>query len=312
MSESSRRAARPPCSTRTRTASWRPRRARPRSCSTRTPTATLDPMRHSAAHVMAEAVMDLFPGTQLGIGPAIDDGFYYDFDLPRALTPDDLAAIEARMRAVRRGRPPVRAEELPPDEGRPSSRSATSRTRSRSSTTSPPAPRRRASRAADDVLRARPVHRPVQGPPRRVHGQGRARSSCCRVAGAYWRGDEQRPMLQRIYGTVWATQEELDRYLWRREEARKRDHRRLGVAARPVQLPRRLPGLGLLAPQGPEDLAHARVGDARAPGAARLPGGRRRRSSSTASSGSSRGTGTTTATTCSRSSPRARRSASSR
>ena len=87
-------------------------------------------------------------------------------------------------------------------------------------------------------------------------------------------------MLQRIYGTVWATQEELDLYLWRREEARKRDHRRLGVAARPVQLPRRQPGLGVLAPQGPAAVAHARGRDARAPGPPRLPGGLARRSSS--------------------------------
>ena len=81
-------------------------------------------------------------------------------------------------------------------------------------------------------------------------------------------------MLQRIYGTVWSTQEELDRFLWRREEARKRDHRRLGVAARPLQLPRRQPGLGLLAPQGPAPVANAGDRDARAPGAPRLPGDR--------------------------------------
>ena len=69
----------------------------------------LDAMRHSAAHVMAEAVLDLFPGTKLGIGPAIEDGFYYDFDLPRPLTPEDLAAIEAAHGRVGQGRPPVRA-----------------------------------------------------------------------------------------------------------------------------------------------------------------------------------------------------------
>src|SRR5437867_1959561 len=78
----------------------------------------LDSMRHSTAHVMAEAVLDLFPGAKLGIGPAIQDGFYYDFQLPRALTPDDLAAIEARMaESVKADHPFVRRE-LPPDEGR--------------------------------------------------------------------------------------------------------------------------------------------------------------------------------------------------
>ena len=99
------------------------------------------------------------------------------------------------------------------------------------------------------------------------------RSSCSAVAGAYWRGDEKRPMLQRVYGTVWPTQEELDQFLWRREEAKKRDHRRLGRPARPVQLPRRQPRVGVLAPQGPAHLADAGGGHARAPGAARLPGG---------------------------------------
>ena len=257
--------------------------------------------------------MDLFPGTQLGIGPAIDDGFYYDFRLPRALTPDDLAAIEARMaQSVAADHPFVRERTAVRTRDGPSSRSATSRSRSRSSTTC----------AARSTASGEPMppttfyeHGPFidlcKGP--HVASTGRVGPfKLLSVAGAYWRGDERRPMLQRIYGTVWSTQEELDRYLWRREEARKRDHRRLGRPARPVLVPRRLAGLGLLAPQGPEDLAHARVCDARAPGAPRLPGDLARRSSCTGSSGSSRGTGTTTATTCSRSRPKARRSASSR
>src|SRR3954453_21044130 len=78
----------------------------------------LGPMRHSAAHIMAEAVLDLFPGTKLGIGPAIADGFYYDFALPRPLTPDDLAAIEARMSASVEADHPFVSRELPADEGR--------------------------------------------------------------------------------------------------------------------------------------------------------------------------------------------------
>src|SRR5688500_19345619 len=77
----------------------------------------LDPMRHSAAHVMAEAVLDLFPGTKLGIGPAIKDGFYYDFDLPRPLVPDDLSAIEKRMRASGEAEHPFVRREWEPDEG---------------------------------------------------------------------------------------------------------------------------------------------------------------------------------------------------
>ena len=113
-------------------------------------------------------------------------------------------------------------------------------------------------------------------------------------------------MLQRIYGTVWPTQEELDAYLWRREEAKKRDHRRLGVQLDLFSFHDVSPGLGLLASEGPADLAHARERDARAPGPARLPGDLHADRSSTRSCGSSRATGTCTRRTCSSSSPRTR------
>jgi threonyl-tRNA synthetase len=189
----------------------------------------LDAMRHSTAHVMAEAVLDLFPGARLGIGPAIDNGFYYDFELPRPLTPDDLAAIEARMAAsVAADRPFVRRE-VPWADAR--------------------AEVERAGQGfkveiLDDLAtRAREAGEPLPVTSFYDHGSF---SDLCRgphvastgaigpfkllsVAGAYWRGDEKRPMLQRVYGTVWATQEDLDRYLWRRDEAKKRDHRRLGA-----------------------------------------------------------------------------------
>jgi len=188
----------------------------------------LDPMRHSAAHVMAEAVMDLFPGTKLGIGPAIADGFYYDFELPRALTPDDLAAIEARMAASVAADHAFVRHELPPEEGR-----AFFVERGQPYKVE----------ILDDLgVAARAAGRPM--PPVTTYEHGPFIDLCrgphvastgrigpfrlLSVAGAYWRGDEKRPMLQRIYGTVWATQEELERYLWRREEAKKRDHRKLG------------------------------------------------------------------------------------
>jgi threonyl-tRNA synthetase len=190
----------------------------------------LDPMRHSAAHVMAEAVMDLFPGTRLGIGPAIAGGFYYDFDLPRPLTPEDLGAIEERMRAsVSEDHRFVRRE-WDPDEGRAMLEEAGQSYKVE---------------ILDD-LRAAAAARGEEPPPVSTYEHGPFIDLCrgphvestgrigpfrlLSVAGAYWRGREDRPMLQRIYGTVWATQEELDLYLWRREEARKRDHRRLGVA----------------------------------------------------------------------------------
>jgi len=189
----------------------------------------LDAMRHSTAHVMAEAVTELFPDARLGIGPAIDDGFYYDFRLPRALTPADLEKIEARMaESVKADHPFVRRE-LPPDEGRAffAERDQPFKVE-----------------ILDD-LAARAKADGTTMPPTSLYEHGSFVDLCkgphvastgkigpfklLAVAGAYWRGDEKRPMLQRIYGTVWQSQEDLDRYLWRRAEAKKRDHRRLGV-----------------------------------------------------------------------------------
>jgi threonyl-tRNA synthetase len=189
----------------------------------------LDPMRHSAAHVMAEAVLDLFPGTKLGIGPAITDGFYYDFQLERPLKPDDLATIEARMAESIAADHPFVRRELPPEEGRAffAERDQPFKVE-----------------ILDDLAaKAKADGAPM--PPVSVYEHGAFVDLCkgphvestgklgpfklLAVAGAYWRGDERRPMLQRIYGTVWSTQEELDQYVWRRAEARKRDHRKLGV-----------------------------------------------------------------------------------
>ena len=189
----------------------------------------LDPMRHSAAHVMAEAVLELFPGTTLGIGPAIQDGFYYDFQLDRTLKPDDLAAIEGRMTASVAADHPFVRRELTPEEGRAFFDE-------------------RGQLFKVEILDDLAAKSKAEGsamPPVSVYKHGAFVDLCkgphventgklgpfklLAVAGAYWRGDEKRPMLQRIYGTVWPTQEELDQYLWRRQEAKKRDHRRLGV-----------------------------------------------------------------------------------
>ena len=189
----------------------------------------LDAMRHSAAHVMAEAVLALFPGTKLGIGPAIADGFYYDFELTRPLTPADLESIEARMdESVAADHPFVRRE-VSADEGRAffagldqpfkveilddlATKAAAE------SAAMPPA----------SVYEHGPFVDLCKGP--HVASTGRIGPfKLLAVAGAYWRGDEKRPMLQRVYGTVWATQDDLDQYLWRRAEAKKRDHRRLGL-----------------------------------------------------------------------------------
>ena len=190
----------------------------------------LGPMRHSAAHVLAEAVMDLFPGTKLGIGPVIADGFYYDFLLPRPLTPDDLPAIEERMRASIAADHPFEFSEETPEAARAAlvERDQPFKVEivddlaaaaERDGTPMPPT----------TFYRQGPFIDLCRGP----HVASTARIGPFKLlgtAGAYWRGDEQRPMLQRVYGTAWATQEDLDAYLWRRAEAKKRDHRRLGVA----------------------------------------------------------------------------------
>ncbi len=189
----------------------------------------LDPMRHSAAHVMAEAVLDLFPGTKLGIGPAIDGGFYYDFDLERPLTNDDLPAIEERMRASIAADNPFVRKEMDPDKGRAFFVARGQpykveilddlRTAAQISGEPPPVVTTYEHGRFIDLCRGPHVASTGKIGPFKMLS----------VAGAYWRGREDRPMLQRVYGTVWSTQEELDLYLWRRQEARKRDHRRLGV-----------------------------------------------------------------------------------
>ena len=189
----------------------------------------LDAMRHSAAHVMAEAVLELFPGTRLGRGPAISDGFYYDFALSRPLTPDDLSTIEARMAASVAADHPFVRRELAPEDGRAffaergqpfkveilddlAAKSA------RDGTSMPPT----------SVYEHGPFVDLCKGPHVASTGQI-GPFKLLAVAGAYWRGDEKRDILQRVYGTVWPTKDELDQYLWRREEAKKRDHRKLGV-----------------------------------------------------------------------------------
>ena len=177
-----------------------------------------------------EAVLALFPGTKLGIGPAIEGGFYYDFDVERPFTPEDLAAIEERMRASVAADHPFVRTELDPDAGRALLAGMGQtykveilddlRTAAAARGEAPPIVTTYAHGPFVDLCRGPHVASTGKLGPFRLLS----------VAGAYWRGREDRPMLQRIYGTVWSTQEELDTYLWRREEARKRDHRRLGVA----------------------------------------------------------------------------------
>ena len=177
-------------------------------------------MRHTAAHVMAQAVVEVFPEAKLAIGPPIDDGFYYDFDLPRTLTPDDLSEIESRMRKiVKRDLPLVRSERPRED------------ARAYESEQGQPYK----VELIDDLPEGETISFYTQGPftdlCRGPHVESTGKIGAFKldkVAGAYWRGDEKRPMLQRIYGVLYPTQAELDEHFVRLEEAKKRDHRVLG------------------------------------------------------------------------------------
>jgi threonyl-tRNA synthetase len=175
-------------------------------------------MRHSAAHVMAESVVEMFPSAKLAIGPAIEDGFYYDFDLPRSLTPDDLGEIEERM--LRHIAAAERFE-----------RREVSREEARHIFADQPYKLELIDEFPDDEVISVYQNGPFIDLCRGPHVDDTSKIGAVKllsVAGAYWRGDENRPMLQRIYGTAWPTREQLDAYLERLEEARRRDHRRIG------------------------------------------------------------------------------------
>ena len=179
----------------------------------------LPTLRHSASHVMAQAVKQLFPEVRVAIGPAIEDGFYYDFAKATPFTPEDLEKIEARMREIVKKDLRFTREEWP---------------------------REQAIRWFEEHGEPFKVEilRGLDVPTVSVYKQGDFLDLCrgphvastgaikafklLSSSGAYWRGDEKNPMLQRIYGTAWLTQEDLDKHLWRLEEAKKRDHRKLG------------------------------------------------------------------------------------
>ncbi|MGH2455178.1 MAG: threonine--tRNA ligase [Candidatus Limnocylindria bacterium] len=179
-------------------------------------------MRHSAAHMMAAAVVQLFPDAQLGIGPAIRDGFYYDFLLPRALTPADLEQIEASMREQQ-------AADHHFERSEASRQEAIARLEGENQPFKVEIVRDLPASEGETVTFYR--HGSFEDLCRGGHLASTGELGAFKLlssAGAYWRGDETRPMLQRIYGTAWDSQEDLDRHLWRLEEARKRDHRKLG------------------------------------------------------------------------------------
>ena len=181
----------------------------------------LELIRHDAAHVMAEAVQALFPGTQVTIGPSIDDGFYYDFYRTEPFTPDDLGAIEAKMREIIAGGKPFVRQEIARDKAIALFKSKGEEFKVELIQDLP----------ADQVISTYSQGEwfdLCRGPHMRNTNDVGNAFKLTKVAGAYWRGDSNRPMLQRIYATAWREQKELDAYLTRLEEADKRDHRKLG------------------------------------------------------------------------------------
>jgi threonyl-tRNA synthetase len=203
-------------------------------------------MRHSAAHVLAQAVCELYPGTHYAIGPAIEGGFYYDLELPEALSAGDLNRIEQKMRKiVKQDQPFVReelsrAEVLARFDGQPFKREIIESSE----------PGEVAGGDTFSVYRNDGWSDLCLGP--HVPSTGRLGAfKLTHLAGAYWRGDEKNPQLTRVYGTAWATQEDLDEYLHRLEEAERRDHRKLGLELDLFSFPDEIgSGLAVFHPRG--------------------------------------------------------------
>jgi threonyl-tRNA synthetase len=202
----------------------------------------LDILRHSTSHLMAQAVQELFPGAQVTIGPVIENGFYYDFSYKRPFTPEDLAAIEKKMAEIVKQDLPVVRREMSRDEA----------VRYFSGI---------GEKYKAEIIGAIPEKETIS-----LYGQGNWIDLCrgphvpstgklkvfklMRVAGAYWRGDSKNEMLQRIYGTAWASKEEQDAYLKMLEEAEKRDHRALGTQLDLFHMQQEAPGLVFWHPKG--------------------------------------------------------------
>ena len=212
-------------------------------------------IRHSAAHVMAEAVIEIFPEAKYTIGPPIENGFYYDFDLPRPLTPEDLEKIEKRMRQIIAGHHKFVRRAVSSDEARQIFKDQSYKLE-----------------LIDGLEQGGydEYGNPLEGKPEisiytsdtftdlcrgpHVENTGQINPSALKLlssSGAYWRGDEHNPMLQRIYGTAWKTSKELEEYLWQIEEAKKRDHPKLGKELEIFTFDEEVgPGLPLWLPRG--------------------------------------------------------------
>ena len=221
-------------------------------------------IRHSSAHVMAQAIVEMFPEAKYTIGPPVEDGFYYDFELPRSLTPDDLQVIEKRMRTIIAQNHDFQRQVVSADEARKIFKDQPYKLE-----------------LIDGLEKGgfdeygNPLKEKVEisiykqatfvdlcrGPHvQNTHQINPAAIKLMSVAGAYWRGDERNQMLQRVYGTAWHNPQELEEHLWRLEEARKRDHRKLGKELGLFYFSEDVgPGLPLFAPKG-EMLRHLMEG----------------------------------------------------
>lgn len=195
----------------------------------------LELIRHSTAHLMAQAVKQLFPEAQVTIGPAIENGFYYDFSYSRAFTPDDLKAIEARMDEIVKQDLPVERQEMDRDEAVKFFENMGEHYKAEIIASIPQGEVISLYRQGDFIDLCRGPHVPSTGK-LKVH-------KLMKVAGAYWRGDSKNEMLQRIYGTAWATKDDQAKYLKMLEEAEKRDHRRLGKELDLFHLQDEAPGM---------------------------------------------------------------------
>jgi threonyl-tRNA synthetase len=202
----------------------------------------LEVIRHSTAHLLAYAVKELFPDAQVTIGPVIENGFYYDFSYKRPFTPEDLAAIEKRMTGLAAKDEPVVRRVLPRDEAVAYFKGLGEHYKAEIIASIP---------AGEDVslYREGGFEDLCRGP--HVPSTGKLRHfKLMKVAGAYWRGDHRNEMLQRIYGTAWASKEELQQYLTMLEEAEKRDHRRLGRELDLFHIDEHSPGTVFWHPRG--------------------------------------------------------------
>jgi threonyl-tRNA synthetase len=202
----------------------------------------LEIIRHSTAHLLANAVQEIFPDAQVTIGPVIEDGFFYDFAYKRPFSTDDLTAIEKRMAEIAAKNLPVHRRVMPRDEAVEHFKKIGEKYKA-------------------EIIAAIPSNEPIS-----LYGQGDWEDLCrgphvpstgklkafklMKVAGAYWRGDSRNEMLQRIYGTAWANEKQLKEYLTRLEEAEKRDHRRIGKELDLFHLQEEAPGAVFWHPKG--------------------------------------------------------------